>query len=63
MKIVIHEKEDCAWCELPDGRPMYGKSVDEVCETLDKIFEKSSESSEIVEVGAKQELSGLRYNR
>ena len=63
MNIIVHEKDDCAWCELPDGRTMYGKSVSEVCETLDELFKNASESSNIVKLGDKQELSGLRYNR
>lgn len=39
MKILIHDCVEYAWCELPDGRLLYGNSVESLSETLDMMSE------------------------
>lgn len=63
MQIIIEEFKDFARCELPDGRPIYGTSVESISETLDLMSEAGMF---VQEVNVDKEKSGfdlLSYNR
>lgn len=62
MKILIHECSDYSFCELPDGRLLYGITVDDVSDTLDLMSESGVfvQDSDI----EKEKFSySLNYNR
>jgi len=62
MKILIHDCNDYAFCELPDGRLLYGMTVDEISETLDMMSEAGMFIQDVDYEKEKFSYS-LNYNR